>query len=447
MMRTATLILLTGVTMMLLGCGLSDGGQEAQEGGTAPAEFETPAGTLVSPVVSETPKGTVAPPVELERRTGTVTPPVETERRTGTVTPPVELERRTGTVTPPVELKTPTATVTPPVVSETSTATLAPLLTVAPPLYTGPTSLEERIFASPVIARVRLDSVSSTTELGPTYQGMKYSALLEFSFSVQEYLKGIGAGDIVAVWAAAPFFDTDEEAHDALPAIVSARDSQWDDREAIVFLQQDFQEFLPSTQQENRYYLAWGGGWPMDAPDDGYSLASRHDRLWLPAEAAVDETSQATGDQQRFLTAVPPATGAGPTITLGEIKMRIGAVTAKLDAGDGSEEYRECVQRTYRREGDDRYSIQTRGDGYFYRIPDQELDSGLIASSEVYETVAYGGLPDQRAEVWLDGGNADLFRVEFSDGVPHDFSGGRHERLHQIYSAGGVDASTSRRGV
>ena len=46
MMRTATLILLTGVTMMLLGCGLFDSGQEAQEGGTAPAEFETPAGTV-----------------------------------------------------------------------------------------------------------------------------------------------------------------------------------------------------------------------------------------------------------------------------------------------------------------------------------------------------------------------------------------------------------------
>ena len=83
MMRTAILILLTGVTMMLLGCGLFDGGQEAQEGGTAPAEFETPAGTLVSPVVSETPKGTVAPPVETKTPTGTVAPPVETKTPTG----------------------------------------------------------------------------------------------------------------------------------------------------------------------------------------------------------------------------------------------------------------------------------------------------------------------------------------------------------------------------
>ena len=40
MMRTATLILLVGVTMMLLGCGPFDGGQEAQEVGTAPVELE-----------------------------------------------------------------------------------------------------------------------------------------------------------------------------------------------------------------------------------------------------------------------------------------------------------------------------------------------------------------------------------------------------------------------
>ena len=98
MMRTATLILLTGVTMMLLGCGLFDGGQEAQEGGTPPVVLETPTGTVVSPVVSETPKGTVAPPVETKTPTGTVAPPVELERHTGTVTPPVELETPTGTV-------------------------------------------------------------------------------------------------------------------------------------------------------------------------------------------------------------------------------------------------------------------------------------------------------------------------------------------------------------
>ena len=249
--------------------------------------------------------------------------------------------------------------------------------------YKGPTSLEERIFASPVIARVRLDSVSSTAEFGTTYRGMKYIAILEFSFSVLEYLKGSGASDIVAVWNAGQIFDTRQEAETALPAIAAARDTQWDDREAIVFLQHS-QTYLPSTQQAGRFYLS-GEHLVGGIPDDDYSLASRGNKLWLPAEAAVGAPSQPSGDQQRFLLNVPPATGTAPTITLGEMKARIAAVTAKLNDGDGSEEYMECVQRTYQYEGDDRYSIETGGDGYFSRTPDHELDSGLAASSVVYE--------------------------------------------------------------
>ena len=69
--------------------------------------------------------------------------------------------------------------------------------------YDGATSLEERIFWSPVIARVRLSSVSSSVESGPTVRGTKYIPLLEFSFTVLEYLKGSGPSSIVAVWNAA----------------------------------------------------------------------------------------------------------------------------------------------------------------------------------------------------------------------------------------------------
>ena len=419
MMRTATLILLTGVTMMLLGCGLFDGGQVVQEGegGTAPAEFETPAGTLVSPVVSETPKGTVAPPVETKTPTGTVAPPVELERHTGTVTPPVELETPTGTVTPMVETKTPIGTVAPPTATITPTGTVTPPLSVPPPPYDGPKSLEERIFESSVIARVRLDSVSSSAESGTTRFGTKYIAVLEFNLSVEEYLKGSGADDIVAVWNSVPVFDTLQEAEDALPAIAAARDAQWDDREAIVFLQNS-RAYLPSTQEVGRFFLSGKTNF-----DDNYSIGSRDRTLWLPAVAAVGDSSQSTGEQQRFLMDVPPETGTAPTITLGEIKTWIAAVTAKLAAGDGSEEYMECVQQTYRYEGEDRYSIETGGDGLFYRIPGQELGSGLAASSVVFETLAYGGLPNKRDELWLDGGDADLFRMELSEGVPHDYSG------------------------
>ena len=225
--------------------------------------------------------------------------------------------------------------------------------------YDGPSSIEERILKSPVIARVRLDSATSTVEAGPTYRGMKYIALVEFSFSVLEYLKGSGASDIVAIWNAGQIFDTRQEAEAALPLIGMARDTQWDGREAIVFLQHTV-TYLPSTQHAGRFYLS-GEHHVGGVPDDYYSIASRGNKLWLPAAATVGAPSQPGSDQQRFLLDLPPASGTAPTITLGEIKARIAGVAAKLDAGDGSEEFRNCVRRTYQYEGYDRHSIEKGG--------------------------------------------------------------------------------------
>ena len=114
-------------------------------------------------------------------------------------------ETPTGTVTPMVETKTPSGGVAPPTATITPTGTVTPSLNVPPSPYHGPKSLEERIFESSVIARVRLDSMSSSAESGTTRFGTKYIAVLEFNLSVQEYLKGSGADDIVAVWAAVPY--------------------------------------------------------------------------------------------------------------------------------------------------------------------------------------------------------------------------------------------------
>ena len=172
-MRTLTVILSFGMTVMLLGCGLLNGGENPPD-----SERVTPS------AVSEGPLSDGEKSLDNEP------------------------------VAPSAE---------PSEVSEGSQLGGSP-----PLIYTGPSSLEERIFYSPVIARVRLDSTTSTVEYGITYQGAGYLALLEFNFSVQEYLKGSGGSNIVAVWAAAPFFDTRQEAENALPAIVASRDTQWD---------------------------------------------------------------------------------------------------------------------------------------------------------------------------------------------------------------------------
>ena len=341
-MRTFTVILSFGMAVMLLGCGLFKGGEE------------TPESEPVTPTA--------------------VSEGLQSEGEESSISEPVS-----------------------PSVAPTAVSEGQQLLGSPPIIHTGPSSLEERILAYPVIARVRLDSTISTVESG---------TILEFNFSVQEYLKGSGATNIVAVWA-------------ATPDIVAARDTQWDDHEAIVF--------LPRTEQADRYYLEWGGKWTI--PDDGYSIASLHNKLWLPATAAIGAPSQSSGDQQSFLLDVPPDTGTASTITLDEMKSKISTVAAKLDAGDGSEEYRECVELTYQYEREDRHYWATypnRSGSSIGNVPphEHEFDSGLAMGSILYEDdLGFGPTADNLNQLWLDGGDVDMFSVEFGETVPYDSTG------------------------
>ena len=274
-------------------------------------------------------------------------------------------------------------------------------------IYLGPSSLEERILESPVIARVQLDSVSSAVECGPTYRGMKYIATLVFSFSVLEYLKGSGADDIAAVWNAGQLFDSHQEAQASLQSVAAARDTRWDYREAILLLQHS-KTYLPSTQEPGRFYLS-GEHYFGNTLDDYYSIASPYNRLWLP--------SQPGGDQQRFLLDVPPPTGSAPTITLGEMKARIAAVAARLTADDGSEEYRECVVESYFLERLHRHLKETRPErlytGANISPPHiHQVSSGLAGGSVVYELPEESDItPDVPIQVWLDGGHAGFFEA------------------------------------
>ena len=75
--------------------------------------------------------------------------------------------------------------------------------------------------------------------------------------------------------------------------------------------------------------------------DDRYSLHSKRYRVWLPAATSTGST----GDGQEFLLDMPLPM---ETISLGDLKRKIAEVTAELNGGDGSEEYRECVVSKYR---------------------------------------------------------------------------------------------------
>ena len=297
----------------------------------------------------------------------------------------------------------------------------------------GETSLEERIANYPTVVRARMTSESTGVVAGAGRFEGNYYAALKFDLEVGEYLNGTGADNITAIWVAADEFGTRQEAEDALPDIRARRDTQWDNREAVFFLQElrDAQAFpldvLPTLQGDNHYYLSFGFSQPHR---DGYSLSSEYSKLWLPAAADAARQSATARDSQEFLLAVPtdPAgagasgasTPAGPTITLGGLKKRIAAVTAELNAGDGLEEYKECVRLRYQYEREDRWFI-AQGDGrrVISTYPSHEFDSGQPAGTKIYEDHVMGAeSPEKRSKLWFDGRDSALFDVVTGDLVP-----------------------------
>ena len=410
-MRTSTFIVSMGMVLLLIGCGLFDSQRHAAEPEGEAAVF-TPAEPETHPAE---PDGEVS-------TTSAVVPEshfAEPEGEISTDTPSVT---ETHPAEPDGEVSTTSAVVSEShfaepegeVSAEPAVSPEAHPETVAsyPVGYDGPSLIEERILKSPVIARVRLVSVASTVELGSTYQGMKHIALLDFSFSVMEYLKGDGADNIQAVWADS-FYDSQQEAQDALPGIALARDARWVSHDAIIFLQHTSTN-LPSTRQADRFFLATVHI-VAGRRDDFYSLASRGNKLWLPSETAPGAASQPSGEQQRFLTDVPPATGTAPTITLGELKTRIASVAAKLDAGDGSNEFRQCVEDSYYSERRNRYHADTNPDWRYTGsnispAHDHQFNSGLAGGTTLYELPADSDIaPSVPFQVWLDGGDSSLF--------------------------------------
>ena len=309
-----------------------------------------------------------------------------------------------------------------------------------PPPDFPQTSLEWRIVQSDVIARVTLVSVAQVVEEvsgRPSEGDTGYANALEFKFKALEYLKGSGGSELVAVaiddYAS---YATKAEAGARAEDLLGERDTRWDAREAIVFLYDD-EPYLPSTRQADRYLL-WGlrNAYGQDV----YTIASTLNKVWLPAESASTPvpTAQAggsSGSAQRFLLEEPPSGARGvlaglsggqtATVTLSEMKTKIAELDAEVEAGDGTEEYRDCIGFKYEWEDKVRRIKEERagqGEGYYYERYDHALASGQAAGSlfhtdELWQIwlMVYGEtIPSKYAGMFqLDGQDEDLFDVEY----------------------------------
>ena len=272
----------------------------------------------------------------------------------------------------------------------------------------GDTLIEEKIFGGDAIVKATMTSFSSEV----VDADGKYFVVLRFNLDASEYLKGSGPSSIVAVWVDGPLpYETREIAERRQAETLAQRDDQWDDREAIVFLYDGARSTGLGTSLEDQFQLsdhfllALGHRYYAD---DRYSLHSTEHKVWLPAVTSTGTT----GDAQEFLLDVPPATGTAPTITLGDLKIRIAEVAAEFDGGDGSEAYETCVEEKYEIERVVRYFREEKDTDAYDKSPqDSGLPSGQPANTELHQRQNAGIYPDQKAKTWLEGRDAALFTV------------------------------------
>ena len=307
--------------------------------------------------------------------------------------------------------------------SSASTGNPQPVSLAKVPYY-GEASIEERIIRSDAIVIARLNRTTNevVTGSGGTYDG-NYFPAIKFHLTVREYLKSSGGNNITALWIRRDPYDTRQEAADVVPHFVAGRDTTWDGREAILFLTK---EADLATRGDNFF------GTEVRAASDyitmDFSLHSKSRKLWLPSAG-----TGGTGDSQEFLLAVPEAGVTTPVITIGKLKSRIATVDAELDAGDGSDAFRHCLNVKYRHVRIEEFrATQSNYTGPSFRPEwDGSFPSGQPTGAQLYE-YGYGYLvmvdgTEEKTGFFLDGDDAALFSINEGAHGP-----GRHDNERQF---------------
>ena len=292
--------------------------------------------------------------------------------------------------------------------------------------YTAPTSVEELVFLSDIVARVRL--VSAEAGVQPVYvqNELMQQAAFAFRFQVLEYLKGSGGGElsvkvpvekIGTSWLQYMSADS-EEALGIAEAHFVVRDARWDNREAIVFLKSK-----PAPPPEQGASGASVND-SLQFTDVGasssnifrYSISSDMNKAWLPTTNANAATGAADSDQTRYFTAEPPqssgATGASASsassISLANIKELITANDALLERNQAVPYFEECVRDKFR------FTAVYKTGSYMETRYETEIASGMRPGSvEIWEDIEDGD--PYYATWWIEGPNTHLFTMTKED--------------------------------
>ena len=227
-------------------------------------------------------------------------------------------------------------------------------------------------------------------------EGRYYNNGIVYTFDVIEYLKGEGDGELVVLepgFIRGPVecrdrFDTEEAALEAAALAVERRDTRWEDREAIIFVQANF---YPNQDAAKDSYP---DEFMRADPDSESAMATYKE--WLPAAEAGGGTpvlGQVAG-AMRFLSATPDskvAEAAAPR-TLAELRTLVAEAVENYRTGSaehGEEAYRRCLRGKFRLEAEARWG-EPRVEGP--RLLVRGFNSGAPAGTRV-TTGKFGSLP------------------------------------------------------
>ena len=289
------------------------------------------------------------------------------------------------------------------------------------PPYEGVTTLEERITDADLIALARMAGVAAAVEQIAFDDTRGYIGALKFTFNIDEVLKspsGSSPTQVVAMVGSRRGFTSRAEAQTVANKMLNERDTQWDNRSAIIFLATSSLEY-PATLSDDLYYMSF-----IDYTygfEDNYSLASNRSRLWLP-EANTGSGVGGRSTERRFLTGIPQQQAAGaqgasvtsesPSISLTDLNTIITSIKNELNTNT-SLGYQLCVSEKYQRE---RLEAVRASEGRTYdkeQTFNEEIGSGLPAGTAVLDDTwnfVYG--PDGwESKSQFIGADAELFTI------------------------------------
>ncbi len=272
-------------------------------------------------------------------------------------------------------------------------------------------SLEEQIFASEFIVRASLISASASVETVPSGPGIAptYRALQLLRFTAHEYLKGNGSDEVVVMVRGRHTHLTEAEARVFADLKLMQRNTAWDDRQGILFLNLSapttpVQESGAGSQNETAFEFTLSN-FGVETEWD-YSIDTLS-RAWLPAS----EAGQSGGDSSdisllRFTT--DGSASPSKLVSLAELRSDIAEMEDTLEAGAGVQGFASCIRDKIRHERHRRAVPYTP---YQHSIA---LPSGLPAGTEILRVGPFFEDPAYWRS-WFTGTDYRLFQTSVED--------------------------------